>query len=190
MSRIFSKQIRKMNKKLLYCIIVFLTLAISCQNKNKSDDYITGKVIKVLDGDTYDLLLKDNTTIRVRMEGIDAPEGGMPYYKKAQQYLRDLCQGQTIRVEKTGKDQYGRTLGFSFLKEGRELSREMLNAGYAWHYKQYNSDPELAALEDEARRSKRGLWKDKNPKSPWEVRKLHRQFISTKGMFEIDKNNE
>ena len=179
-----------------FTILLFLTVMVilsGCRHSTRqaiNDELIIGKVIKVLDGDTYDLLLEGNRKIRVRMEGIDAPEGGMPYYKKATKYLGELCQGQTIKVEKTGIDQYGRTLGFSYLNDGRELSREMLKAGYAWHYKQYNTDSKFAALENEARRAKRGLWQDANPIAPWEIRKLRRQGISTKKMFRIDKSNE
>ena len=183
-----------MNKfKTLLFLTVMLILS-GCHHRERqtiADDYIIGKVIKVLDGDTYDLLLEGNRKIRVRMEGIDAPERGMPYYNKAMKYLDNLCKGQTIRVEKTGDDtRYRRILGLSFLADGRELSREMLKAGYAWHYKQYNSDSEFAALENEARRAKRGLWQDTNPIPPWEIRKLHWQGVSTKKMFRIDKSNE
>ena len=173
-----------MKKILLYNIIICSIVLLSCNRNNTEQDLICGQVVKVLDGDTYDLLLEDNTTIRIRMDGIDAPEKGMPFSKKARKYLGDLCKNQTIKVEKTKEDHYGRILGFSYLEDGRELSREMLKAGYAWHYKQYNSDSELADLEEEARLAKRGLWQDKNPMAPWENRKLHRQGVSTKGTYE------
>jgi endonuclease YncB( thermonuclease family) len=165
-------------------LLVLLAVFAGCNTRQATNDEITGKVVKIMDGDTYELLLDDNTTIRVRMDGIDAPEKGMPFSKKAKKYLADLCKDQTITVEKTGEDHHGRTLGFTYLEDGRELSREMLKAGYAWHYKQYNSDPELAAMESEARQAQIGLWKDKNPMAPWENRKLHRQGISTKGTYQ------
>ena len=38
---------------------------------------ISGKVISIIDGDTYDILVEGNKTIRIRMEGIDAPEKGI-----------------------------------------------------------------------------------------------------------------
>jgi len=161
----------------------------SSQNEVE-DEYISGRVVKILDGDTYDLLLDDNTTIRVRMDGIDAPEKGMPFFKKAKQYLGELCKDQTVKILKGKLDHHNRAVSFSYLEDGRELSREMLKAGFAWHYKQYNSDAELAALEEEARKVKRGLWLDKNPMAPWENRKLHRQGVSTKDMYKITEDNE
>ena len=154
-----------------------------------SGEPVSGKVVRVLDGDTYDLLLENKKTVRVRMEGIDAPEIGMPYSRKATQYLGELCKGQTITIDTLNKDQYGRVLSYSYLEDGRELSREMIRAGYAWHYKQYNSDRELAALEKEAQKAKRGLWQDKNPIAPWEVRRLRRSGVSTREMFEITNEN-
>ena len=169
---------------LLFLLLSFTNCQFRSFYNNHDLDHFIGVVVKIHDGDTYDLLLENKATIRIRMEGIDAPERGMPFSKKATEYLGDLCKGQTIKIENPTKDQYGRTVGFSYLEDGRELSREMLKAGYAWHYKAYNSDPELAALETEARQAKRGLWSDKNPIAPWEVRKLHRRGISTKNMFE------
>ena len=178
-----------------YTIIVIFLLFINnscyfCSYYSKNnDDFVSGIVIKVLDGDTYDLLLDDMTTIRVRMEGIDAPEKGMPYSKKATQYLGEMCENRVIKINKNNIDRYGRVISYSYLDDGRELSREMLKAGYAWHYKEYNSDPELAKLEIEAQQAKRGLWQDKNPIAPWEIRKMRRKGISTKKLFEIEENN-
>jgi micrococcal nuclease len=85
----------------------------------------------------------------------------------------------------TGTDNYGRALGFTYLEDGRELGQEMIKAGLAWHYKKYNSDTALANFEKEARRLKKGLWLDKNPKAPWEVRRLRRQGVSAKDSFNI-----
>jgi endonuclease YncB( thermonuclease family) len=151
----------------------------------KGSELVSGTIVKVLDGDTYDLLLADKTTVRVRMEGIDAPEAGMPYSRKATDYLKELTKGQTSKITLGNKDQYGRVLSYSYLEDGRELSREMIRAGYAWHYKQYNKDPELAKLEKEAQADKRGLWLDKNAMAPWEVRRLRRSGVATKDRFAI-----
>ncbi|GHV09351.1 hypothetical protein FACS1894160_4910 [Bacteroidia bacterium] len=156
----------------------------------KDNSFILGKVIKVQDGDTYDLLREDNTTIRIRMEGIDAPEKGMPFYRVAKNYLGSLCLKQTVKVLKTTEDHHGRTVGYTYLNDGRELSREMIKAGLAWHYKEYNDEKELTNLEVEAQTARRGLWIDKNPMSPWENRKLHRQGISTKEIFDIREGEE
>jgi len=173
-----------------WTLICLLGLTDTCQTEPVKDgELVSGKVVKVMDGDTYEFLLENKTTVRVRMEGIDAPETGMPYYRKATDYLKGLTKGKTIKIDLSNKDQYGRVVSFSYLEDGRELSREMIKAGYAWHYKQYNKDPELAALEKEARMAKLGLWKDKNPIEPWEIRRLRRSGVSTKDRFVITNEN-
>lgn len=131
----------------------------------------TGKVIKILDGDTYDILLDNNTTKRIRMEGIDAPERGMAFYKSAKDYLGALCFGQVLRVEQTSIDRYGRTVAKSFLSNRNELGLLMVEAGYAWHFKKYSADAVLANAELNAREKHLGLWVDENPVAPWDKRK-------------------
>ncbi|EJE1105837.1 thermonuclease family protein, partial [Escherichia coli] len=37
----------------------------------------------------------------------------------------------------------------------------------AWVYEQYNTDPVLPVLQNEARQQKRGLWSDADPVPPW-----------------------
>jgi micrococcal nuclease len=122
------------------------------------------------------------------MEGIDAPEKGMPFYRVAKNFLGKLCFGKYVRLEVTGKDNHGRTLAFSYLDDGSELSHEMIKAGLAWHFKKYSTDSVLSNLEIEARNSKLGLWAENNPMPPWEDRRLHREGISTKDSFNIKES--
>jgi len=179
-----------MTHKLIYKILILLALLTSsCHSKSgerknrNNNEYISGKVVRILDGDTYDLLIDGNQTMRIRMEGIDAPEKGMPFYKVSKNYLGKLCFGKQVRFKSSGKDIHDRNLGFTYLEDGTELCHEMIRAGLAWHYKKYNSDEDLANLELEARNSKTGIWENDNPMPPWENRKLHRLGISTKDYF-------
>ena len=61
------------------------------------------------------------------------------------------------------------------------VSKDMLHDGYAWHFVRYSSDPVLQWSEDEARKTRRGLWwsatpgKTPPPQAPWEYRKLQKQ---------------
>ena len=147
-----------------------------------NDNIINGKVIAILDGDTYDVLINGDTTQRIRMEGIDAPEKGMPFYRVSKQALSELCFNKEVTIEITGKDG-NRLLAYTYLQDGRELSHEMIKAGMAWHFKKFNSDPILAQLETEAKNLKLGLWEDDNPMPPWVNKSLHKQGISTKDSF-------
>ena len=134
-----------------------------------STELLTGKVVKVQDGDTITVLTGDNKQIKIRLDGIDAPEGGQDYGNKAKQYLSDLVIGKTIKVEDMGKDIYKRTLGVVYLND-LNVNEEMIRAGYAWRYK-YNKNARYLKLQEDAKNNKRGLWAGENPIDPWQFRK-------------------
>ncbi len=182
---------------LIILFIISSLLYPSCESNNLSGkslqinlNEINGKVVAIIDGDTYDILLEGNKTVRIRMEGIDAPEKGMPFYKAAKKHLSDLCFGKTIRLEVHEEDSRKRKIAFSYLVDGRELSHEMIKAGMAWHFIKYNKDNDLAKLEAQARELKVGLWIDESPMPPWVNRSLHRNGVSTKDSFNIKEGQE
>lgn len=169
-----------------YAIIIAILLLSSLANATN----FTGSVVKVLDGDTADVL-HDNKPERIRFNGIDAPETGMPHGQKAKQFVLDMAAQRVVTVEVFGTDKYGRTIGDIILPDGKNLNREIVKAGYAWWYRKYSTDESLGALEEEARKAKRGLWQDKEPMPPWEWRKLQREKKEppqAKEINIIDKN--
>ncbi len=189
-SLLFVCYLSRMSKRILFLAILFCFsgFILSCQNSQPQ--VLSGTVVHVLDGDTYDILTLDKDKIRIRMEGIDTPEKGMPYYRTSKRYLSSLCMHQVVKLEVTGTDRYGRTLAYAYLEDGRELSREMLKAGLAWHYKKYNSSRELSNLELDARKQGIKIWSDPNPMPPWVNKSLHRKGISTKDSFDIRAGEE
>lgn len=159
----------------LFLVLTFSLLFFSCEiSGDINKDSISGHVVKIIDGDTYDIVLNGKQT-RVRMFGIDAPERGMDYFKVAKEYLGELCMNQVIRIEMMNTDRYGRTVAKSFLPDGRELGAEMIKAGMAWHFKRYSDDELLAQLEIKARENRIGLWQVKNPTPPWNYRKRKKE---------------
>ena len=156
-------------------IVLFVSLLmLGCYTKNDASTQteLTGKVIKIVDGDTYDILLDNHTTKRIRMEGIDTPERGMAFYKVAKDYLATLCFEQTVRIVPTNTDRNGRVIAKTFLANGSEVGLLMVEAGYAWHFKKYSSDIQLANAETASRNKKIGLWVDEMPIAPWDWRKF------------------
>lgn len=155
------------------CLLFFSFVLLGCHFKSTDTavPLVTGKVIKIVDGDTYDILLDDSTTKRIRMDGIDAPERGMPFYKVSKDYLGSLCFGKMVRIEQTDIDQYGRTVAKTYIPGTSELGLQMIEAGFAWHFKRYSSNRILADAETVARDSKAGLWSDAMPVAPWDWRR-------------------
>ena len=130
---------------------------------------ITGKVVAVHDGDTI-TVLQDSNQIKVRLAEIDAPELKQAFGQRARQALGEKVQGQTVRVESTGKDRYGRVLGTVFL--GTEsVNLWLVRNGWAWRYDRYSKSDILRAAQDEAKKERKGLWADMSPVAPWEWRK-------------------
>lgn len=159
----------------LFFVFTFSLLFFSCEISGEINrDSLSGHVVKIIDGDTYDIVLNRKQT-RVRMFGIDAPERGMDYYKVAKEYLGSLCMNQMIRIEVINTDRYGRIVAKSFLSDGRELGAEMIKAGLAWHFKRYSDDESLSQFEIIARENRIGLWQANNPTPPWNYRKRKKE---------------
>jgi micrococcal nuclease len=69
-------------------------------------------------------------------------------------------------------DRYQRLVSVIMLGD-LNVNAEQVRNGWAWAYRQYLSGPyasEYIALENEARKARRGLWKQSNPQPPWEFR--------------------
>jgi endonuclease YncB( thermonuclease family) len=139
---------------------------------------LTGKVVKVADGDTI-TVLQENTQHRIRLQGIDAPERKQPHGNASRKHLASLVAGKTVTVQWDKRDRYGRIVGFVIV-DGQDVNLEQLKAGMAWFYRYYQKElsPETrnlyARAEDEARANKKGLWQEKDSAPPWEWRRLNR----------------
>lgn len=111
---------------------------------------IRGKVIRVLDGDTIDIL-QNKKSVRIRLANIDAPEKKQAYGRWSTDQLKSLIAGQSVRVTYSHNDRYGRIIGRVFTTGGSEANRFMVQSGAAWVYEHYNTDNALADLQQEAR---------------------------------------
>jgi micrococcal nuclease len=132
---------------------------------------IQAKVIKVVDGDTFDAMVNDSS-FRVRMSGIDAPEYGQEFYDEAKNMLSSLMLNHVVLIENKGHDFYHRMLGnIARKKDSLDINKEMVRTGYAWHFVKYSRDVELAKLERLAREKQIGLWSIYHYLEPWEFRK-------------------
>ena len=130
-----------------------------------------GKVVKIVDGDTYDVVDSLQKLSRIRMNGIDAPEKKQAYGQRSKDLLGRLCFGKTVLIKVYSKDRNGRLIADSYIN-GQSLSLVMVEEGMAWHFKKYSKDPVLAQAETRARAAKKGLWADGNALPPWQFRAM------------------
>src|SRR5207237_5436768 len=141
---------------------------------------LSGRVVRIADGDTVTVLDATNTQHRIRLQGIDAPESHQAFGTQSKQSLSQLIFDKDVTVEYEKTDRYGRIVG-KILLDGTDISLEQIRAGMAWHYKDYEdeqtpADRDLyARAEDEARNARRGLWVDANPIEPSEYRRDERE---------------
>ncbi|MBU6482057.1 MAG: thermonuclease family protein [Nitrospirae bacterium] len=131
----------------------------------------SGKVVGIIDGDTIEVL-HNQYPERVRLNGIDCPEKGQAYGKRAKQAASELVFGKQVRLQIHGKDKYGRTIADVLLPDGTNVNHSLVKDGWCWWYPKHAPDNViLAELQRRARRSGLGLWTDPAPIPPWEWQK-------------------
>jgi endonuclease YncB( thermonuclease family) len=135
---------------------------------------LTGKVVKVADGDTLTMLV-DAQRVKVRLAEIDAPERGQPWGRRAKQALTEKVAGHVVQVETKFNDRYGRRVGHVTCS-GRDINRELVREGQAWVYRHWLRDQTLLDDESHARAVRAGLWSlpDTERVPPWEWREAER----------------
>lgn len=115
---------------------------------------------RVLDGDTIEISGR-----RIRLEGIDAPEGSQTCARagggtwrcglEASNALQKLIGRRSVRCENRGSDSYGRMLGICFVGT-TDINAEMIRRGMAWAFVKYSRT--YVAEEADARSRSAGIW--------------------------------
>ena len=132
----------------------------------------TAVVLKVVDGDTIDVRDDVRGRLRIRVLGIDTPETKKPGYTvgcfgpEATAFAKANLLGQQVAVQpdptQDRTDRYGRTLAYLVRADGWDYSIEVVRAGMALAYI-YDGNPverypAIAAAQQEAQATGRGLW--------------------------------
>jgi len=122
------------------------------------DPVLVGRVTKVHDGDTINVALTSGP-IRVRLDGIDAPELKMTAGEASREELSRLVSGKEVALEVQTQDRYGRLVAVVFVG-AMNVNARMVEDGHAWAYRQYlrTETRYLCELENDARSRRRGLW--------------------------------
>ncbi|HEX8504178.1 MAG TPA: thermonuclease family protein [Hymenobacter sp.] len=123
----------------------------------------TGRVVRVVDGDTYDVLA-GGITHRVRLLGVDAPEVGQPFGRQAADSVAQLLRpAQLVLLTRHGVDLYGRVLAAVRLpvegKPALALDSLLVVRGWAWAWDPKHRVAGRAAQQAAALKGRRGLWK-------------------------------
>lgn len=147
----------------------------SADSANSSSNVITGRA-QIIDGDTIDIV-----GTRIRLFGIDAPEGGQSCRDEAGKpwlcgsvaalKLADFVQSKLIECEPRDRDRYGRVV--AICRAGADdLGSWLVRQGLALDWPRY-SKGRYADEQQEALAVKRGLWSGSFV-PPWDWRKCVR----------------
>ena len=129
-------------------------------------------VASVIDADTIEIHGQ-----RIRLHGIDAPEGGQTCLdaagrnwrcgQRAALALQDLIGRRPVTCDERDVDRYGRIVGRCLVGEV-DINGWLVTQGLALAYRRYSRD--YVAAEDDAREAGRGMWAG-SFEPPWEWRR-------------------
>jgi micrococcal nuclease len=127
-----------------------------------------GKVIAVDRADQIQVMKDIGRTETVRLYGIHSPGAPQHFGETASQYMRNRVLGKIVRIDPLIVDPFKRVVAWVYLDD-ECLNKELLRQGMTWWYRKYVPfETELAALEEEARQAKIGLWAYPSPIPPWQ----------------------
>lgn len=152
----------------------FVVLALSLPWLVQASEVWTGWVSWVMDGDTV-LLVRDgqHEPVKLRIEGIDAPEICQPGGAEARDAMIRLALRKPVQVLDHGHDVYGRQIG-RLSMDGVDLGAEMVRSGMAWAYRFRTGKGPYAGLQRQAQKQRTGVFSaDEVAMSPPVFRKFH-----------------
>ena len=154
---------------MLRAFIVCLAVLLPLHAKPPLPD-ITGKVVGVYDGDTITLLTGGRVEVKIRLEGIDAPEANQAFGAKSKAALSKLVFGKSVTVHPKGNDRYRRTLGRVEVA-GVDVNLQMVKDGMAWQYTAYSKGTGACGRSGSGKGRKAWLVDRSAPVPPWVFRK-------------------
>ncbi len=127
---------------------------------------VWARAARVVDGDTFVTARGEH----VRLLGINAPEiahggePGEPLGEMARAWLRKRIEGRLVELvfDVQRRDAYGRLLAQVFLRDGSWINGELVERGLAHVYTfepNHRFAARLLALEQTARKARRGIWR-------------------------------
>lgn len=171
-------------RRLLFLLLLSLPLILHATPR-------TCLIVGVSDGDTLKARCGSRGNyeeVKVRLNGIDAPEKRQPFGERAKRVMSDMVFMKDADLDCLSIDRYGRSVckvrvtpraapnGPKTLDPGLA----MVTVGMAWWYRDYarqqtsqeRGQYEFAEFEAKARHV--GLWRDAEPVPPWEWRRTAR----------------
>jgi endonuclease YncB( thermonuclease family) len=153
----------KLMNRLSNIQLILITLLLTTQT------VFAEPICKIVDGDTFHFC--DGQ--KVRLDGIDTPEKGEPFYWEARRALASLLQTPNIKVFDCRVDTTGKRDACQVFADGKDVQAELVKQGMAWDWPKY-SKGRYSKFEQSARESKTGFWVDAQTETlHWAKRHRH-----------------
>lgn len=152
-------------RELLFKTIIAMMLATPV---NAND--VNGKVVAVIDGNTLQVVGRDNELYNVLLADIDCPELDQQFGQESKRCLEKMILNKNVTIIFKGKDRLGNTLAEVLINGKKDPRVQLLQEGFAWTSEK-NPLPVLEAFRSAAQSNRKGLWKQDNPTPPWVYRR-------------------
>jgi endonuclease YncB( thermonuclease family) len=145
------------------------------QLRSSTNGIIEGQVIDVINGDTITVKSEQESPYSVKLQAIDAPDVGQPYFENSRNSLSKLINKKQVRVEVYTMYGDHSCIGTVYLN-GHDVALSLLETGMAWHFKRYayqqsaESRKSYSEAQSYALEAGLGLWADDRPTPPWVFR--------------------
>lgn len=154
---------------------LYLLILVFCIASTAGADWLPGRVLRVVDGDTLVLDLR-GSHYRIDLADIDAPELNQPWGRVAATQLHRRLTGAFVVIEVSRTPSAAAAVGRLRFKD-RDIALDLLHAGLAWstadHRNIAQQPPDrhpYTRAEADARSARRSLWADPRPVPPWRWR--------------------
>ncbi len=167
-------------------LILLLPILMLAHHAHATLRTVTGTVTKVSDGDTIQVVTPEQTKLKIRLYGIDAPETpkinrqsgqihqpGQPFSEESWKALKDKIMGKQVKLEILDIDKYRRMVCMVWLDD-RNINLEMVREGFAEAFIEYLKPPyreQFLGAEHEAKSSQLGIWSLPDYERPRDFRK-------------------
>jgi micrococcal nuclease len=162
-----------------FCILAAsMVFAASAAEKSTSNAPWSGTVTHVTDGDTLWIRpASGGKPVRVRIDGVDAPEICQTYGVAAKKALAARLDKQTVTVQSSSRDSFGRLLArvaiTAKVRGSADIGEWLVREGHAWSYRYRRDNGPYAKQQAAARAARKGLFATARPEEPRDFRKRH-----------------
>ncbi len=145
-------------------IVLLSTTAIACEKCEV--------VVGVVDGDTV-IIMCEGKVKEVHLASVDAPQMEQPYGKNAKDFAEKLMLNHVATIRYIDNNRATDIVS----SDGKSLKWGLIRAGLAWYPENHqkktlrNVNDKVGKYERKARRARKGLWAQDNPRPPWELHK-------------------